>query len=91
MFSLFVLISVIVGRKVSRASTSDQNVETLNNRGALYIGQIFVVTVAIQDGRGKARVGDSQWIIEGPDTPKGARVKVIGADGAILKVEPAQE
>ena len=91
LFSVFALISVIIGRKVSRASPTDQNVETLNNRGALYIGQVFEVSVAIQDGRGKAKVGDTQWIIEGPDTPKGARVKVIGTDGAILKVEPAED
>jgi membrane protein implicated in regulation of membrane protease activity len=35
------------------------------------------------------RVGDSVWRAEGPDLPAGDRVKVIGVDGAALKVEKA--
>ncbi|HEY5732512.1 MAG TPA: NfeD family protein [Methyloceanibacter sp.] len=34
-------------------------------------------------------MGDSIWRVEGPELPKGARVRVLGADGTLLKVTPA--
>ncbi|HBH36069.1 MAG TPA: hypothetical protein DDW45_06810 [Gammaproteobacteria bacterium] len=35
------------------------------------------------------RVGESNWKVEGPDCEAGASVRVVAADAAILKVEPA--
>ena len=40
----------------------------------------------IVNGRGSVKIGDSVWRVEGPELPKGARVRVIGADGTLLKV-----
>ncbi|MBX8607888.1 hypothetical protein K5D65_11845 [Pseudomonas cichorii] len=39
------------------------------------------------DGRGKIKAADTVWIVTGPDAPTGSLVKVIGQEGAILKVE----
>jgi len=50
------------------------------------IGQRYVLIEAIVNGRGKARVGDGQWLVTGPDLPAGAEVEVVGVDGALLKV-----
>jgi inner membrane protein len=50
------------------------------------IGQRYVLIEAIVNGRGKARVGDGQWLVAGPDLPVGAEVEVISVDGALLKV-----
>jgi membrane protein implicated in regulation of membrane protease activity len=47
------------------------------------------VEQAIQNGRGKVRVGDTQWLAEGPDLPAGTRVKVTAAKGSLLVVERA--
>ncbi|HET9835263.1 MAG TPA: NfeD family protein [Rhodanobacteraceae bacterium] len=58
----------------------------LNRRGARMIGQRYVLETAIVNGRGKARVGDGQWLVEGPDLPSGATVEVIGIEGTTLKV-----
>lgn len=58
----------------------------LNRRGARMIGQRYVLETAIINGRGKARVGDGQWLVEGPDLPLGATVEVIGVEGTTLKV-----
>ena len=44
---------------------------------------------AIVNGQGKARVGDSLWLAEGPDLPAGAPVEVVGVDGSTLKVKAA--
>ena len=62
----------------------------LNRRGARMIGQRYVLETAIVNGRGKARVGDGQWLVEGPDLPKGATVEVIGVEGTTLKVRAVQ-
>lgn len=62
----------------------------LNRRGARMIGQRYVLSTAIVDGRGKAHVGDGQWLVEGPDLPVGATVEVIGVEGTTLQVRPAQ-
>ena len=58
----------------------------LNRRGARMIGQHYVLETAIINGRGKARVGDGQWLVEGPDLPSGATVEVVGVEGTTLKV-----
>ena len=39
------------------------------------------------DGRGRARVGDGEWPVRGPDAAEGAKVRVVSADGGVLVVE----
>ena len=58
----------------------------LNRRAAQLIGQRYVLVEAIVNGRGKARVGDGQWLVSGPDLPLGATIEVIDVDGTTLKV-----
>lgn len=59
----------------------------LNRRGEEYVGQVFVLTEAIRNGVGRAKVGDTVWRVSGPDAAQGAQVRVTGVDGATLKVE----
>ena len=59
---------------------------TLNRRGAQYVGQVFHLTDAIRDGRGRMRVGDTTWRVAGPDLPAGAKVRVTGVEGTVLRV-----
>ena len=61
----------------------------LNRRGEQLIGGRYVLETAIENGRGKARVGDSLWLVEGPDLPVGASVEVTGVHGATLVVRAA--
>jgi hypothetical protein len=42
---------------------------------------------SIHRGRGKVRVGDTLWPVEGPDVPVGTCVKVTGARGNLLVVD----
>ena len=58
----------------------------LINRGAQYIGRTVTVEDAIQNGRGKVRVGDTIWAAEGEDAIKGASVEVTGVNGTVLVV-----
>lgn len=61
----------------------------MNDRQGRMIGQSAVVTVAIEGGTGRVRYGDSEWAARGPDLAVGVRVRITGADGTRLVVEPA--
>jgi membrane protein implicated in regulation of membrane protease activity len=39
-------------------------------------------------GRGRVKIGDAFWTVQGPDLPAGTPVRVTGTDGEILHVEP---
>lgn len=69
----------------SKADTSEQ--PHLNQRGLQYVGQVLTLMDPIQQGFGKVRVGDGMWKVTGPDLPAGSRVRVVGADGTVLRVE----
>ncbi len=66
-------------------STSDH--PDLNCRGAQYVGRVVPLTSAIEAGRGKVTLGDTVWVVEGLDMPAGGNVRVVGSDGAVLRVE----
>jgi len=90
---IFVLLALIscygYWRFIRRADTTPSDQPLLNRRGEQLIGRRFVLDTAIVNGQGKARVGDSQWMVEGPDLPLGATIEVIAVDGATLKVRAA--
>jgi hypothetical protein len=52
------------------------------------VGESAVVVQAIGGGKGRVRLGDSEWLAYGPDADAGTRVRVVGTNGAILRVEP---
>ena len=89
LFAALSLVSCFLYWKfVRRALTEPSEQPLLNRRAAQFIGRRYVLDTAIVNGQGKARVGDSQWLVEGPELPAGATVEVIGVDGATLKVQP---
>ena len=61
----------------------------LNQRGLQYIGSELVLVEPIEQGSGKAKLGDGVWKVSGPELPAGARVRVTGVNGTILTVIPA--
>jgi inner membrane protein len=91
-FVLFAVLSVVaalIGRRFWRAKAGDSPDPTLNQRGQQYVGQVLMLQAAIANGHGRANAGDSSWAVTGPDLPEGARVRVVGVEGAKLKVESA--
>ena len=60
----------------------------LNRRGAQLVGQRFVLSEAIVNGRGKVKVGDGSWLASGPELPAGSEVEVVAVDGTTLSVRP---
>jgi membrane protein implicated in regulation of membrane protease activity len=69
--------------RLQRSAPGD---ERLNRRGEQMIGQRYVLVEPIVNGRGKAQVGDGQWLVSGPELPQGATVEVVAVDGTTLQV-----
>ena len=82
------LASALLAYKFLRKHPLESDQPLLNNRAAQLIGQNFDLIDPIVNGRGSIHSGDTIWRVEGPELPKGARIKVVSADGALLKVEP---
>jgi len=89
----FALSSVIVVVVARRFYTGDEASDgsALNARAKQYIGRTFALAEAISNGRGRMKVGDTLWTVEGPPLPAGRNVKVTGANGNVLIVVPADE
>jgi len=85
-FALIALAAVYWVRHKSREESANPDVPDLNVRGAQYIGRLVTIEDAIVNGRGKVRVGDTVWVAEGEDGPKGTSVRVTGVDGTVLVV-----
>ena len=88
-FGIISMLTVFGVRRVYRVGASQTDLPNLNVRADQYVGRSLIVEQAIQNGRGKVRVGDSLWTAEGPDVPAGSRVTVKEAKGTVLVVERA--
>ena len=69
--------------------TSEKN-KYLNDIAGAHIGKVYQLSEDVVDGRSKAKVGDSFWLVQTDDDnlKKGNKVKVVGTqDGVILKVK----
>ncbi len=86
-FGIGVLMSLVGWRQLNNRAKKLSDQPELNRRSRQYIGRIFTLDVPIVNGRGKVRVDDTQWVVEGTDMEIGTKVKVIGVEGVILKVE----
>lgn len=87
-FCFLSLAAVAAALKYLRRHPLESDRPLLNERAVQHVGQSYNLVDPIVNGRGSVKIGDSIWRVEGPDLPKGTRVRVLGADGALLKVAP---
>lgn len=86
-FAVLAIVALYAGRKWLRDNPITTTDPLLNQRGGRLVGEVLTVTKAIEDGRGRAKVGDGEWPVRGPDTAEGSKVRVVSADGGVLVVE----
>jgi len=90
-FTLFSALSVlsIVGWLVYRQRHPEPQspLPMLNRRMQRYVGTVLTLDNPIVNGTGQVHMKDTLWTVHGPDLPAGSKVKVVGDDGPILKVE----
>ena len=88
LFAVLSVAAVLLARVYVKKRPVESDQPTLNRRGEQYVGRIVTLSDPIENGRGRAKIGDSAWSVEGDDLPAGAKVKIVGVDGIVLKVEP---
>ena len=87
-YAALAVVACVIGwwvyRKLDRAP---RRMEAVNDPHARLVGSVGHVTEPIRNGHGKVRIGDGDWLAEGPDLATGAAVRVKGLNGTTLKVE----
>ena len=86
-FAVLSVLSVIAWRAWAKRHPVTTDQPALNRRGEHYLNRVFTLDEPIVNGVGKIRVDDSTWKIEGPECEAGSKVRVVGVDGVILRVE----
>lgn len=88
MFAVLGIAFALVGRRISGSNTeSDQPM--LNRRVEGLVGRTATLEEPITEGKGRIRLDDTTWIVQGPDMPAGARVRITTAQAGGLTVERA--
>ena len=87
LFAVLAIVSVFAGKRYLRDNPIAAADPMMNDRGARLVGESVVVTHVIEGGTGRVKLGDSEWLVRGPDAEPGTRMRVTGHDGAVLLVE----
>jgi len=86
-FSLTSIVAIVSWLAWVKTHPTETTEPTLNRRGTEYIGQQFSLTEPVTRGRGKLPLGDTIWIIAGPDCDVGSRIKITAINGSQLEFE----
>lgn len=88
-FALLAIASVYLGRRWYTNNPVESSDPLLNERGARLIGRTVIVAEAVDEHRGRVRIGDSEWSARGGPAPVGEQVRILGVEGNCLRVEAA--
>jgi membrane protein implicated in regulation of membrane protease activity len=86
LFVVLGVVAILVYRRWFRGRGRASDKPALNRRTEALIGRVVPLQAAIVDGRGRVQIADAFWDVEGPDLPAGTHVRVLAADGMVLKV-----
>ncbi|WP_421593839.1 NfeD family protein [Shinella sp. M27] len=86
-FAVLSLAAALVGRRIVNARGRSSDQPYLNQRGQSLVGRTATLEQPIAEGRGRIRLDDTMWSVQGPDLPIGARVRVTASNGRDLTVE----
>ncbi|MDD5272705.1 MAG: NfeD family protein [Methylovulum sp.] len=85
-FSLLSILAIGTWKVFAKHTTISSDKPLLNKRGAQYVGRVFNLYEAIENGQGKIKVDDSIWKVQGEDCALGTKVKVIAVNGTVFAV-----
>jgi hypothetical protein len=85
-FAVLSVATIVASRRYLQRHPLESDHPLLNRRAARYVGQTFTLQEPIVNGRGRLRVDDGMWRIEGEDCAAGSVVAVTGVDGTTLRV-----
>jgi membrane protein implicated in regulation of membrane protease activity len=84
-FAVLALVFAMIGRRIS-ASSAESDQPMLNRRVEGLVGRTATLEDPISEGKGRIRLDDTTWIVQGPDLPAGARVRITTAQAGSLTV-----
>lgn len=87
MFGVLALVAIFIWTRWTRNRAGQSDRPYLNRRTDTFIGHEAVLEQPITGGFGRLALGDTIWRISGPDLPAGQKIRVVGSDGAVLRVE----
>lgn len=92
-FAFLAVSLIFIGRRVYGRMAEAEDHTSLNRRGDRLVGQSFPLAGAMKGGRGRLRVGDTDWLArrasdDAADIADGVMMRVVAVEGAILVVEP---
>lgn len=88
-FIVLGFVSIQVYRTWFRGRERQSDQPALNRRAAALQGRVVTLERGIVQGRGRVQIADAYWEVSGPDLEAGTPVRITGADGMVLQVEPA--
>lgn len=83
------LLSIFIWLRYWKGRETPSDRPLLNQRAERFVGQETVLNEPIRNGYGRVSIEDTVWRIAGPDLAAGQRIRIVGHDGAVLKVEAA--
>ncbi len=88
LFGALSLVAIFGWLRYTRGRVETTDRPLLNERAARFIGREATLAEPIRAGFGRVALEDTTWRVAGPDLAAGERVRIIGHDGSVLKVEP---
>ena len=88
-FVVLSFVSIQIYRTWFRGKGRQSDKPLLNRRAEQLVGTVTMLDQAIEGERGRVRIDDAFWAVEGPDLPVGTRVRVVAVNGMTLKVQEA--
>ncbi|MDO9105421.1 MAG: NfeD family protein [Methylovulum sp.] len=87
LFSVLSIAAILIWKFAVKKSVIKSDRPLLNKRGAQYVGRVFNLHEAIENGQGKIKVDDSIWKVHGEDCAVNTKVKVIAIRGTVFDVQ----
>ncbi|MDQ0458062.1 NfeD family protein [Rhizobium paknamense] len=88
-FAVLSVFSIVLGRKLLKNEAAKSDEPLLNQRTASLVGRTATLEEPIRDGRGRIKLDDTWWPVQGPDLDGGTKVMVMSARGRDLMVDIA--
>ncbi|MFI3190384.1 hypothetical protein BCS42_10025 [Crenothrix sp. D3] len=86
-FSVLTVMTITAWRIFGKKYVIETDQPLLNRRGSQYVGRVFNLHEAIENGEGKIKVDDTIWKVHGEDCDIHSKVKVIASRGTVFDVE----
>ena len=88
LFAVFAFVAVYIYLRRFRERDRKSDQPALNRRVLALVGQVVTLERGISQGRGRVQIADAYWDVTGPELPADTPVRIVGAEGMTLRVEP---